>query len=494
MSYGRPSPRPGELYNRYGPPRPPPPPMGNAYGYSRSEAGGTRPGRPPQRYPAAEPYYGGASSRPPQRAADYAGSSYQDYGPPPRPSGRRYNNQASRGRHDLESDYHSSFSRPSAMTDDRTSGFRKAPVSATRRPSDARDNYQQQYSGYSDGPSRRGNRPISPEDYYSDGEAADGAQPHPHGSTEPAEGSWSWNNLKKTVWGNSTTDASQPREMSPPPPKDLAPGDHRHQENQNTIWAKLATVGATFQKKLNNDEGYASDASDYEGESHLIRIMKKHHIENAESMYDLPDWLFSPAELREAQSRLKDSQYTNHSSQRAEERYESQGEPVPQRTGGRGGLDDIFAAVDEGRGGHARHDSGSTKHSQDSGYASAEPPRRRRGRYEEQAEYAPAKAPPGRNRLEQQTAYNRQPSSQAAQRAYNPSHYDDRARQYPDPRRYEGSARKPAPAPQRVVAPPTTVDYFPPSGQNERYPTPSSSKAKSPSYASSSNTARRYVR
>jgi hypothetical protein len=45
--------------------------------------------------------------------------------------------------------------------------------------------------------------------------------------------------------------------------------------SSDTIWAKLATVGATFQKKLNNDEGYASDASDYEGESHLIRIMKK---------------------------------------------------------------------------------------------------------------------------------------------------------------------------------------------------------------------------
>ncbi|OAV95452.1 hypothetical protein PTTG_26623 [Puccinia triticina 1-1 BBBD Race 1] len=474
MSYGRPSPRPGELYNQYGPPRPP---MGNAYGYSRSEAGGTRPGRPPQRYPAAEPYSRAASSRPAQRTPDYAGSSYEARGPPP--PGRRYNNEPSRGYRDQESDYHSSYSRPSAMTD-----VRKPPSSATRRP-DARDHHQHN-PDFRNGPPRRGNRPITPEEYYSDPGEADQAQPPTQASTE-AEGSWSWNNLKKTVWGNSTTDASQPREMAPSPEHDQAPGD-RQQEQQNTIWAKLATVGATFQKKLHNDEGYASDASDYEGESHLIRIMKKHHIEKAESARDLPDWLFSDAELKEAQSRVQDSQYTNHAGNRPG-RYESHGEAGSQRQGGRAGLDDIFAAVDEGRGGHARQDSGSTKHSQDSGYGSAEPARRRRGRYEDAAEYAP-KAPPGRNRLEQMPSRHPPP----AQRAYNPPppshHYDDRSRQYPDPRRYEGS-RKPAPAPPRV-APPTTVDYFPPSGQNDRYPTPS--KAKSPSYPSSSSTARRYAR
>jgi len=95
MSYARPSPRPGELYNRYAPPRPPP--MENVYyAYSRSEAGGTRPGRPPPRYPMAEPYYRGASTRPAQRPSGYANSSYHAPGSPP-PSTRRYNNEPSQG-------------------------------------------------------------------------------------------------------------------------------------------------------------------------------------------------------------------------------------------------------------------------------------------------------------------------------------------------------------------------------------------------------------
>ncbi|KNF02420.1 hypothetical protein PSTG_04327 [Puccinia striiformis f. sp. tritici PST-78] len=475
MSYGRPSPRPGELYNQYGPPRPP---MGNAYAYSRSEAGGTRPSRPPQRYPAAEPYYQGASSRPAQRPHDYAGSSYQTRGPPP--SGRRYNNEPPRGHRDYEPDNYSSFSRPSAMTDDRNPGPRKPLSSATRRP-DARDHHQPN-AGYSHGPPRRGNRPITPEEYYPDAGDAEHAQPHVQGSTE-AEGSWSWNNLKKTVWGNSATDTSQPREMSPSPENDQVPSD-RHQEHQNTLWAKLATVGATFQKKLHHDEGYASDASEYEGESHLIRIMKKYHIEKAESANDLPDWLFTQAELRQAQSRIQDSQYTNHAGNRPG-RHEPHEGSDHQRAGGRAGLDDIYAAVDESRSGHARQDS---KQSHDSGYgSSAEPPIRRRGRYEREAESAP-KAPPGRNRLEQMSRH-----PPPAQRAYNqltPSQYDDRPRQYHDTRRTEG-ARQPPPAPR--MAAPTTVDYYPPSGQDDRYPTPAS-KTRSPYPPAPSSTGRRYVR
>ncbi|PLW48831.1 hypothetical protein PCASD_02833 [Puccinia coronata f. sp. avenae] len=473
MSHGRPSPRPGELYNQYGPPKPP---MGYAYGYARSEAGGTRPGRPPQRYPMAEPPYWGASSRPAQRPPGYAGSSYQSSGPALAPpssssssssSGRWYNREPPSGgggyRGPAQSDYnYPSSSRPSAMTDDRnpSSGFRKPPFPSSRRL-DARDRPSQQpHMGL---PPRRSNqRPLTPEQYYNH---PDEAQPdQPQASTE-AEGSWSWNVIKKTVWGDSLTDANQSQAMPPHSEHDQAPGE-QNQENQNSLWAKLANVGATIQKKLHNDEGYASDCTDYEGESHLTRIMKKYYVEKAESAYDLPKWLFTAAELQEAKSHIQESQYSHPPSQRG-------GRQAEPRMGGRGALDDIFAAVDESRGGgrgHARQGSDSTKHSYDSGYgSSAEPARRRRGRYEEkEVDYAPS---PFRNRADPIPAPRPPPGQQ---RSYN----------QPPPRQYQ-DARRPPP---RVAAPPTTMDYFPRSGQNERYPMP----AAGPPPVSHSG--RRYVR
>ncbi|KAI9615560.1 hypothetical protein H4Q26_011501 [Puccinia striiformis f. sp. tritici PST-130] len=387
MSYGRPSPRPGELYNQYGPPRPP---MGNAYAYSRSEAG--------------------ASSRPAQRPHDYAGSSYQTRGPPP--SGRRYNNEPPRGHRDYEPDNYSSFSRPSAMTDDRNPGPRKPLSSATRRP-DARDHHQPN-AGYSHGPPRRGNRPITPEEYYPDAGDAEHAQPHVQGSTE-AEGSWSGTisrRLSGAILRQILANQGKCRHLQKMI-KFLVTGIKNIKVN--TLWAKLATVGATFQKKLHHDEGYASDASEYEGESHLIRIMKKYHIEKAESANDLPDWLFTQAELRQAQSRIQDSQYTNHAGNRPG-RHESHEGSDHQRAGGRAGLDDIYAAVDESRSGHARQDS---KQSHDSGYGSSAD--HRFGGVDD-------------------TSMSRHPPP--AQRAYNqltPSQYDDRPRQYHDTRRTEGA-------------------------------------------------------
>jgi len=449
MSYARPSPRPGELYNRYAPPRPPP--MENVYyAYSRSEAGGTRPGRPPPRYPMAEPYYRGASTRPAQRPSGYANSSYHAPGSPP-PSTRRYNNEPSQGGYwGLEPDYHHhppfSSSRPSAMSStNRNPGFRQAPSSASRRP-DVRDRPQQFYSSFSPNnkPTRRGNRPTTPDDYYGD-DADEAGHSQPRAATQEADGSWSWNTIKKTVWGNH--DASQSSQRIPPPPDNdqSAPGD-QNPENQNTIWAKLANVGASFQKKLTQDEGYASDASDYEGESHLTRIMKKYYVEKAESAHDLPPWLFTPSERQEAESQMTRPQHSTHHGGREPGRRSEPGRSTEPR---RGALDDIYAEVDERRKGHGRQDS---KYSQDSGYGSSSSPARpRRGRYEDEPEYAPA-APSRRDQM----PGRRPPPSQ---HAINPS--SSRQYQQQHPRR-----------PLRPAAPPTTVDYFPPSGQNDRYPSP----------------------
>lgn len=433
------------------------------YAYSRSEAGGTRPGRPPPRYPVAEPYYRGASTRPAQRPAGYASSSYQAPGPPP-PSTRRYNNEPSEGGSwGLEPDYphHPSLSssRPSAMrTTNRNPGFRQNPSSASQHP-DVRDRPQQFYSSFSpnNGPTRRGNRPTTPDDYYGD-DADETGHSQPQVPTKGADGSWSWNTLKKTVWGHhSPTDASHSSQGIPPPPPDmdqLAPGDQNH-ENQNSLWTKLANVGASFQKKLTQDEGYASDASDYEGESHLIRIMKKYYVEKAVSAHDLPAWLFTPSERQEAEVQMRGSQSsTRHGGH----------EPGRMIEPRRGALDDIYAEVDERRNGHGRQDS---KHSYDSGYgSSASPARPRRGRYEDELEYVPASAShrdlmPGR----------RPPPSQ---HAINP----------PSSRQYQQDPRRPI----RPVAAPSTVDYFPPSGQNDRYPSPAG-KSHPPT-----SSGRRYVR
>lgn len=46
-------------------------------------------------------------------------------------------------------------------------------------------------------------------------------------------------------------------------------------DGSDTLWSKIALVGASLQKKIVGEDGYASDATDYEGDSHLIRIMKE---------------------------------------------------------------------------------------------------------------------------------------------------------------------------------------------------------------------------
>ncbi|MBW0510376.1 hypothetical protein O181_050091 [Austropuccinia psidii MF-1] len=200
-------------------------------------------------------------------------------------------------------------------------------------------------------------RPISDNNtadhYLSDsGQVEDIQQDKP--PTQPEDqGIWTWNSLKKTVWGESNTTAKNSDENQASDGQTEQGGQDYH----NTLWGRLANVGSSIQKKINGDEGYASDASDYEGESHLIRIMKRYHTEKAESKDDLPDWLFSEAELNAINIENVGRKNIDRS-ERNQERRQEQNRPS--------GLKDSFDSVN-----FQRSSSPRTKQSFDSGYGSS---------------------------------------------------------------------------------------------------------------------------
>lgn len=504
MSYGgRPAPRPGELFN-YGPPRPS---RGNFNtAYARSEAGGSRL-PPPQRPPYPEPSYHHPTAsvqRPPQRS--YGNPQY--YPPPSAPSYNRappsngpYNNFSSSSSSSSEYGYPpSSFMpprRPSIpnMRDDRSRPARELP-SSNDRSYDFRDDHysgrdpRQRPNNYSS-PPQRGYRPSRSEASYSDDEQPAQSNQQQQGSGE-AEGAWSWNTLKKTVWGDSTKDASQSQDQYPTP-EDQVPAD-----SQNTLWARIANVGASFQKKINGDEGYASDATDYEGESHLIRIMKKHHVENAESAHDLPDWLFTQEELEEAYSgkidRSLNDPYRAGNGRRGRHDLDDDGDDGYSdgvgrgERGGGGGLSDIYESVDRNRAGY--HSREPSKQSFDSGYGSSSASRRPKRFEDEPIDRFEEQLPPGRNRMGSQhhprppspnRSYRSQ-SNEPFRRPMNPMGPPSSNSEFRSisggGRSMAGGGRRfdPNPQPFRPIAsgpsPKSTYDYSRPSGQDDRYPSP----------------------
>ncbi|EGG00719.1 uncharacterized protein MELLADRAFT_93050 [Melampsora larici-populina 98AG31] len=202
--------------------------------------------------------------------------------------------------------------------------------------------------------------------------------------TNPSK--WGWESLKKTVWGEEKQQAQKSAETPEAQPDDQS----------NTIWAKLATVTTTIQKRIVGvDEGYESDATDYDGDSHLIRIMKEYYANNAESARDLPTWLFSKEEINFADSARRLA--NNPESEPRGTPRAPRGEDRPRP----GALADIYNSVPEPA--HQRHQRGYPKSprnntSFDSGYASgpSPPPNRRKYGRDEQFE---TPAPVGRNRL-----------------------------------------------------------------------------------------------
>ncbi|KAH8922816.1 hypothetical protein BT69DRAFT_1319904 [Atractiella rhizophila] len=78
-------------------------------------------------------------------------------------------------------------------------------------------------------------------------------------------------------------------------------GYQGNEKGGSKMWDSLMTNVQRTVKRAKDKyvDGRAdSDASDYEGESHLTRIMKEHHVSKATKTSDLPRWLFSDAELR----------------------------------------------------------------------------------------------------------------------------------------------------------------------------------------------------
>ncbi|CAH7672289.1 hypothetical protein BY996DRAFT_7477435 [Phakopsora pachyrhizi] len=174
---------------------------------------------------------------------------------------------------------------------------------------------------------------------------------------DPEGGAWSWNNLKKTVWGEGEEKESTTKDNQAQP---------QEGEEQNTIWSKLAFVGDKIQKKINGDEGYASDATDYDGESHLTRVMKQYHVEKATSRKDLPDWLFTAEEIRQADSKFNEQpQRRRMNSLDSLTNYDEEQDKRPK------GLSDIFDSVNQERNDRSQPSSRRAKQSFDSGYGSS---------------------------------------------------------------------------------------------------------------------------
>ncbi|KAH9811291.1 hypothetical protein DFH28DRAFT_465600 [Melampsora americana] len=315
--------------------------------YARSAAGDSAPRRPM-----------GRPSRPMDRPArPEAGPARSDagYGPPSRRIGR------SRDEEYAASDYGDRRRPPPSLREKRPDlpNSRSTPTPPTRR---SKPHYHD-HDDYDE-------PPVAPE-----AEAS-----------EANQSTWGWETFKKTVWGEEKQDTHAPAETPEAQPDDQS----------NTIWAKLATVTTTIQKKIVGvDEGYESDATDYDGDSHLIRIMKEYYANNAESARDLPTWLFSKEEINSADA-----------ARRLANNPESEPRGTPRAPRGAntprpGALADIYNSVPEPA--HQRHQRGYPKsprnnHSFDSGYASGPSPPPNRRKYVRDEEFD-TPAPVGRNRL-----------------------------------------------------------------------------------------------
>lgn len=243
---------------------------------------------------------------------------------------------------------------------------------------------------------------------------------------ESNQSKWGWETFKKTVWGEDKQETQTPLETPEAQPE----------EQSNTLWAKLATVTTTIQKKIVGvDEGYESDATDYDGDSHLIRIMKEYYANNAESTGDLPTWLFSREEINSADVGRRLASKPESEPRETPRAQRGENRPRP------GALADIYDSVPEPA--QQRHQRGYPKSprnntSFDSGYASGPSPPPNRRKYARDEDFE-TPAPVGRNRLARNpiTPPPSQPS-RARPRDRQPDDYDD----YSAPRSQRGGSER----------------------------------------------------
>ncbi|KAG0149983.1 hypothetical protein CROQUDRAFT_39000 [Cronartium quercuum f. sp. fusiforme G11] len=256
----------------------------------------------------------------------------------------------------------------------------KLELSSSRRPPPPRQHVKPEYE-YAD-------EDVVPTPAYA---------PEEIESTQASSG-WGWDAWKKTVWGEEKQGVQNEPSLSDRPPPEGETADQ-----PDTFWAKIATVGASLQKKIVRvDDGYASDATDYDGDSHLIRIMKEYHIEKAQSTRDLPTWLFSAEEISSADARARlHNDAATHPPGLTRARSHGSESRRP------GALADIYDSVPDSN--VQRHQRGYPKsprnnHSFDSGYASGPSPPPNRRKYARDEETYQPPQPIGRNRLAKKPA------------------------------------------------------------------------------------------
>jgi hypothetical protein len=128
----------------------------------------------------------------------------------------------------------------------------------------------------------------------------------------------------------------------------------------DSLITRVSSAASYVRRRVTDDLDPEEFRDPKTGESHLIKVMKEHHLSKVEKREDLPRWLFEDEERVEAE--------------RIQVKEVKEVDLGGERRGRLGDLSDIFAQVEkgemEGQKGRMRGGSASSETSYDSGYGS----------------------------------------------------------------------------------------------------------------------------